>query len=209
MSSCVRINLDQSAQTTVKRKLPRAFYNRPTLEVARDLLGKYIVFRKKEGRLSARIVEVEGYIGKNDPACHAAPGPTKRNEVMFGKPGFSYIYLIYGMYHCFNLVTEREGFPAAVLLRAAEPCEGFETMQANSPKATRDNILSGPGKFCRAFGLTVDQSGMDLTGAALYVQDRGDEVANVATSGRIGINKAKEHPWRFYDVDSRSVSKPR
>jgi len=193
----------------VKRKLSRTFYNRPTLEVAPELLGKQIVYRAKEGRFSARIVEVEAYIGENDPACHAAPGPTKRNQVMFGKPGFSYIYFIYGMYHCFNIVTEREGFPAAVLLRAAEPVEGLDLMKAYSPKSRPGEILSGPGKFCRSFGLTVEQSGVDLTGSVLHVEDRGDSVGNIVSSGRIGIKKARDHQWRFYDGDSGAVSKPR
>ncbi|MCP4685359.1 MAG: DNA-3-methyladenine glycosylase [bacterium] len=193
----------------MSKKLPRSFYNRPTLEVAPDLLGKHIVYRSSERRLSARIVEVEAYIGENDPACHAAPGPTKRNRVMFGRAGFSYVYLIYGMYHCFNLVTEREGFPAAVLLRAAEPIEGFELMKKLSPKSGRKDILSGPGKFCRAFGLTVAQSGVDLAGRELFVEDPGDSVTNIVTSGRIGIKKGKEHPWRFMDGDSFSRSKPR
>ncbi len=159
--------------------------------------------------MSARIVEVEAYIGKNDPACHAAPGPTRRNRVMFGKPGISYVYLIYGMYHCFNLVTEKADSPAAVLLRAAEPVEGLDVMRANSPKSGHRDILSGPGKFCRAFGLTVDHSGVDLTGTTLYVEDHGEAVTNIVTSGRIGIKKAKDHQWRFLDGDSRSVSKPR
>lgn len=193
----------------VSQKLRRSFYQRPTLEVARDLLGKYIVYRAKEGRRAARIVEVEAYIGENDPACHAAPGPTRRNQVMFGPPGFSYVYFIYGMYHCFNLVTEKKAFPAAVLLRAAEPVEGLELMRANSPKSRDGNILSGPGKFCRSFGLTVEHSGVDLTGSVLYVEDRGEKVVNIATSGRIGIKKAQNHQWRFFDGDSEAVSKPR
>jgi DNA-3-methyladenine glycosylase len=209
MSMPARTNYRPDAISKVSRKLPRSFYLRPTLEVAPDLLGKQIVYRAKEGRLSARIVEVEAYIGENDPACHAAPGPTKRNRVMFGKPGLSYVYLIYGVYHCFNLVTEEDGFPAAVLLRAAEPAQGFELMQANSPKSQQGNILSGPGKFCRAFGLTVDHSGVDLTGTSLFVEDHGETVGNIVTSGRIGIKKAKDHQWRFLDGDSRSVSKPR
>jgi len=205
----IRTNTRADVFFKVNKRLSRSFYLRPTLEVAPDLLGKHIVYRTREGRLSARIVEVEAYIGENDPACHAAPGPTKRNRVMFGQPGMSYVYLIYGMYYCFNLVTEKEGFPAAVLLRAAEPVEGFDLMKANSPKLTRPTILSGPGRFCRSFGLTVEHSGMDLTGSSLYIEDHSEVIENIVTSGRIGIKRAKGHQWRFLVGDSLSVSKPR
>lgn len=190
------------------KKLPRSFYDRPTLEVARDLLGKHLVFGSKSERLSAKIVEVEAYIGRDDPACHAARGETKRNRVMFGKPGVSYIYLIYGMYSCFNFVTEKKGFPAAVLLRAAEPVDGVEGMLARSPKSNRDNILSGPGKFCRAFGLTTEHSGLDLSDGRLCVEDHGKTVSNIATAPRIGISKGEELHWRFCDADSQSLSRP-
>jgi DNA-3-methyladenine glycosylase len=190
----------------VSRKLLRSFYNRPTLEVARELLGKIICYRTEKGELQARIVEVEAYIGEDDPACHAAPGPTRRNQVMYGKPGFSYIYFIYGMYHCFNIVTEREGYPAAVLLRAAEPCAGLEIMHENSPRCRRSTILSGPGKFCRAFGLTTQQSGLDLCGSELFLKDEGTRSGEIIVSPRIGIRKGTDLPFRFYLADSTAVS---
>jgi DNA-3-methyladenine glycosylase len=190
----------------VSCKLPRSFYNRPTPEVARDLLGKVICYRTEQSELQAHIVEVEAYIGEDDPACHAAPGPTRRNQVMYGKPGFSYIYFIYGMYHCFNIVTEREGFPAAVLLRAAEPCMGLEIMQENSPRSHALTILSGPGKFCRAFGLTTKQSGLDLCGAGLFLKDEGTRPGEIVVSPRIGIRKGIDLPYRFYLEESNAVS---
>lgn len=192
----------------LRKKLPRVFYNRPTIEVARDLLGKHIVYRSDEGNLSARIVEVEAYIGENDPACHAAVGPTRRNQVMFGKPGVSYIYFIYGMYYCFNIVTERSGFPAAVLLRAAEASGGIEVMRSRSSKGNVRAILGGPGKFCRAFGLTTEHSGTDLTGNRLYLEDRNEQVKNIVASRRIGIRKGADHLWRFCDADSPALSRP-
>jgi len=202
--------MPRSASVTAKpRKLPRSFYDRPTLEVARELLGKVIVYRPSEGELSARIVEVEAYIGQDDPACHAARGMTKRNKVMFGKPGVSYIYFVYGMYNCFNIVTEREGFAAAVLLRAAEPLEGLDRMLATAPSNKPSNVLSGPGKFCRAFGLTTEQSGVDLTGKTLFLEDRGLDAKETAASSRIGIKVGTEMQWRFFDADSSAVSKPR
>lgn len=190
----------------MSRKLPRSFYNRPTLDVARDLLGKTIVCDLPQGRLGARIVEVEAYIGEDDPACHAAPGPTARNQVMYGRPGFSYVYFIYGMYHCFNIVTERRGFPAAVLLRAAEPVEGLEVMRQNSPRSRTVTILSGPGKFCRAFGLTVKHSGVDLTGDVIYLCDAPAPESDIVNTRRVGINKGVDLAFRFFLDGSSAVS---
>ena len=132
---------------------------------------------------------------------------TGRNEVMFGQPGFVYIYLIYGMYHCLNFVTEKEGFPAALLLRAAEPVEGFEIMKRNSPLKNERNILSGPGLFCRSFGLTREQSGLDLTGKSICLEERNDKRFEIGISTRIGINNGQELPWRFFDKTSKSLSR--
>jgi DNA-3-methyladenine glycosylase len=193
----------------MSRKLPRSFYNRPTLKVARDLLGTHLVFRTEEGRMAARIVEVEAYIGQDDPACHAAPGPTDRNRVMYGKPGFSYVYFVYGMYHCFNVVTEAKGYPAAVLIRAAEPVDGVGLLRHNSPKSLERTILSGPGKLCRAFGLTTHHSAMDLTGTELFLTEGSEEVGAIVCSERIGIKKGTELPYRFFLEDSGAVSGPK
>lgn len=190
-------------------KLTRSFYARPTFQVAPELIGKYIVYHSPRGKLSAKIVEVEAYIGENDPACHAARGRTQRNYVMFGPPGFAYIYFVYGMYYCLNFVTEPEGSPAAVLLRAAEPDEGQHLMSQISPGKSGCNLLNGPGKFCRSFGLTRDQNGLDLTGDRLYVEDRSVVVANIKQTERVGIKVGNDRQWRFYDMDSRAVSKPR
>lgn len=188
------------------RKLPRSFYARPTLEVTRDLIGKYLVYCSPDGVVSARIVEAEAYIGRSDPACHAAPGPTDRNRVMFGPPGFTYVYFIYGMYHCLNLVTEREGFPAAVLIRAAEPAEGIDLMRSRSSRLPDKRLLSGPGRLCRSFGLTREHNGLDLTGGVIYVEDRHEPPARIATSPRIGVTAAADRHWRFFDADSPAVS---
>ncbi|MEW5795983.1 MAG: DNA-3-methyladenine glycosylase [Candidatus Zixiibacteriota bacterium] len=193
----------------MNRKLPRSFYNRPTLQVARELLGKIISYRSRRGMLSGRIVEVEAYIGEDDPACHAAPGPTKRNQIMYGKAGFSYIYFIYGMYYCFNVVTERAGFPAAVLVRAAEPLNGIHIMREHSPRSRPSAILSGPGKFCRSFGLTTRQSGVDLTGPELFLCDDGSDAGEIIVTRRIGINKGDTLPYRFFVAGSEAVSGPR
>jgi DNA-3-methyladenine glycosylase len=159
--------------------------------------------------LQARLVEVEAYIGQDDPACHAAPGRTERNAVMFGRPGFSYVYFIYGMYHCLNVVTECEGYPAAVLVRAAEPIEGFHIMQENSPRSKSATILSGPGKLCRAFGLTREHNGLDLCGGQMYLRDDRADAGEIVCTSRIGVRKAADRPYRFYLASSRAVSGPR
>jgi DNA-3-methyladenine glycosylase len=187
--------------TTRSKRLTRSFYERPTLEVAEEIIGKYIVFENYSGLKSARIVEVEAYIGEDDPACHAARGMTARNAPMFGRGGFAYVYFIYGMYHCLNFVTESRGFPAAILLRAAEPCEGFDLSQASSQK-----VLSGPGKFCRAFEINLGHNGLDLTKGPLYLHDRGTG-SIIAKTERIGISAAKHHLWRFCDAQSYNLSR--
>lgn len=170
------------------------------------MLGKYIVYQTRDHLLSSRIVEVEAYVGEEDPACHAAPGPTPRNRIMYGPAGFAYIYLIYGMYHCLNFVTQPKGSPAAVLLRAAEPHEGIDLMLSRAPHRRERTLLSGPGRFCQAFGLTLAQNGLDLTGSVLFLEDRGQTVENVVRTPRIGIRRGREHLWRFFDGDSEAVS---
>jgi len=183
------------------RRLPRSFYLRPTLDVAQDLIRKTIVYHHPEGVVAGDIVEVEAYIGEDDPACHAAVGLTERNRVMYGNGGFCYIYFIYGMYHCLNVVTERRQFPAAVLIRAVEPVAGREIMVANSPAACR-KLTDGPGKLCRAFGLTRRQNGLDLTGSILYLIDRGHGAPSIGMSQRIGVRRGADRRWRFFDQDS-------
>jgi len=188
------------------RKLNREFYLRPTLDVARDLIGKYLVFKTGGKVLSARLVEVEAYIGENDPACHAAVGRTDRNGVMYGPGGYSYVYFIYGMYHCLNVVTENEGFPAAVLIRGAEPVEGVEIMLSQFDNKKNNGLTSGPGKLCKAFGLSREHNGLDLVGDILFIEDRGFRPAQIENSSRIGIKKAVEKKWRFYEAGSNYVS---
>jgi len=188
-------------------KIPRSFFMRPTLEICPELIGQRIVYNSSEGRLSARITEVEAYIGEDDPACHAARGMTDRNRIMFGKPGMAYIYFIYGMYNCLNFVTEPSGKPAAILLRAAEPLEGIDLMKSRSKVKSDWQLLNGPGKFCRSFGLTRLQNGLDLTGPELYLEPVRSDAPVVQVSPRIGISSGQELMWRFYDAQSKAVSK--
>ncbi len=188
-------------------KLPREFYLRPTLQVARDLIGKILIFNDNKKIMSARLVEVEAYIGRDDPACHAFVGKTERNEVMFGTGGFSYVYFIYGMYNCLNVVTERDGFPAAVLIRGAEPLGGIESMKRNYKNPGKNLLTNGPGKLCKAFGLTREHNGLDLTGGQLYLADDGKRVEKIECSVRIGIKKGVDKKWRFFDPASPYISK--
>ena len=196
---------------------PRAFYARPTLEVAVDLLGKVLVHRTRAGITSGIIVEVEAYIGESDPACHAAPGPTKRNAPMYGPPGHAYVYLNYGVHPLVNVVTEPEQCPAAILIRALEPLEGLPLMRARrrrlrtarrrKPAPIADHALCrGPGNLTHAMGITLRDTGIDLLGDKLYIEDRGHRIRAVAWSTRIGINVGVERPWRCYAQGHDSVS---
>ena len=159
-------------------RLSREFYAQDTLEAARALLGKILVRRLDGEILAGRVVETEAYVGRCDKACHAyGYRRTARTETLFSQPGTAYIYLIYGMYHCLNFVTEPEGEPAAVLLRAIEPVAGIETMArlryGDKPLTAyrRKNFLNGPGKVCRALALTREENGLDLTGDTLFLCD--------------------------------------
>ncbi len=189
------------------KKLTRAFYNRPTLEVAVDLLGKIFVCEKDGIRLGGRLVEVEAYIGEDDPACHAFRGKTPRNAIMYGEPGYLYVYFTYGNHYMLNIVTERKGFPAAVLLRGMEPLYGIEFMKNNRGVKKLFEIASGPGKMAKALGITTAQKGADLTGTHIYLLDDKSEIGEIWQSPRIGLTEGRDKLWRFYLPDSPHVSK--
>lgn len=178
--------------------LPRGFYARDAEEVARDLVGKVLVRRMEDGtRRRARITETEAYVGEHDLASHSRVGRTPRNEAMFGPPGRAYVYLVYGMHHCLNVVTGGRGDGQAVLLRAAEPLDGW------------DADLRGPGRLAQAFGLTRVHDKADLVRGALRIHD-GPAPARIEATARIGVPYAREWaeaPLRFHDADSRHVSR--
>jgi DNA-3-methyladenine glycosylase len=194
--------------------LPRAFFARPTLEVARDLIGKVLLHETRAGVASGVIVEAEAYIGESDPACHAAPGPTARNAPLYGRPGFAYVYLNYGVHYMVNAVTEPEGSPAAVLIRALEPLEGESLMRRRRARdATRRaeafsriELCQGPGNLTRALGISLAQNQLDLTSGPLRIEDRRLPASGVAWSRRIGINVGVESEWRVYAIGSSAVS---
>ena len=181
-------------------KLPRSFYNRPTLDVARDLIGKVLVHNRRGVRTSGVIVEVEAYIGESDPACHAAPGPTARNAPLYGRPGFAYVYLNYGIHPLVNAVTEERGSPAAVLIRALEPIDGVAAMRRRRGRHVPvPDLCRGPGNLTRAMGITLAQNREDLCGRRLYIEDRGLEIApEIAWGPRIGIRVGTEREWRAF-----------
>ena len=186
---------------TRHKLLPRDYFNRPTLTVARSLVGKYLL-RSIDGQETAgRIIEVEAYVGPRDKACHASKGKTQRTEVMFGPGGLAYVYLIYGMYHCLNVVTEREAFPAAVLIRAIE-VDGV--------------LIDGPGRLCRALQIDRSLNRIDLTAQeSLWFEDRGGQIfrREIAALPRIGVDYAGEwakKPWRVrLQTELSAKSRPR
>lgn len=191
---------------SVGRKLKREFYDRPTLRVAKDLLGKYLVVQNGSKILSGKIVETEAYIGSDDPACHASKGMTVRNKVMFGPPGHAYIYFTYGMYHCLNLVTEKDGHPAAVLIRAIEPDQGMELMMRRRGTKNVKNLTSGPGKLCQALGLDRSLNGTDLCSGKIWVEQRKEKKLKIKSTSRVGINQGRNKKWRFYICSNDFVS---
>jgi DNA-3-methyladenine glycosylase len=191
----------------MKRKLKREFYNRPTLKVARELLGKYLVVEKSGRLASGKIVETEAYIGFKDPASHAYRGITARNQVMFGEPGCAYVYLTHGIHHCLNFVTERKGYPAAVLIRALEPAQGAELMRKRRGRPKLEDLGSGPAKLCQALGIDRKLNGAYLCSGVIWVEDRGEGVEAIVSSPRIGITEGKEKNWRFYIRDNEFVSR--
>jgi len=181
--------------------VPRAFYDRDTVTVARELLGKHLVHLVDGKQLIGRIVEVEAYVGPHDLAAHSSKGLTNRTRVMFGPPGFAYVYLIYGMYHCMNVVTERQGHGAAVLLRALEPVKNLE------------GKTSGPGLLCRAMHITKRQNNHDLLSDNFFIAkvDSSPDF-KITKSPRIGVDYAKhwaKRHLRFYIRDNPFVSRKR
>ena len=191
--------------------LPESFYFRPTIEVAVDLIGKVLVRSLDGGRLSGVIVETEAYVGQDDLACHASRGRTPRTEVMFGPPARAYVFLVYGLHSCLNAVTERQGYPAAVLIRAIEPIEGLELMRRNRPRVSKDtDIGSGPAKLCQAMAIDRRLNAASLEGDLLRIEDRNFDPGNIVATPRIGVDYAgpyRDKPWRFFAARNPHVSR--
>jgi DNA-3-methyladenine glycosylase len=189
----------------VNPPLGRVFYRRAAPQVARELLGKVLTLDD----VSGRIVETEAYLGEDDGAAHSARGITPRTRVIFGPPGHAYVYFIYGMYDCLNIVCEPEGIAGCVLIRALEPLAGLEQMRARRPPARRDeDLANGPGKLTRALGIKIGHNGADVTKGPITIHPpERRERFEIAVSPRIGITKSADLPLRFFIKDNRYVSR--
>jgi DNA-3-methyladenine glycosylase len=193
----------------VARVLPRAFYERETEIVAREMLGTVLECETDDGIASGIIVETEAYLGEHDLACHAAAGRTARTEALYGPPGTSYVYFIYGMYWCFNAVTRAEGLPSAVLVRAIEPLAGIALMHKRRPRVKSEvDLTNGPGKLCTALGITGSMSAKSLQRKPLVIRE-GEPVADhkVEVTTRIGITRCADWPLRWTVRGNQYVSK--
>ena len=216
-SQVIRLKGTKVQQDKLGQPLPREFYARDPREVSRDLLGKVLVRRARRKLLAGRIVEVEAYLGDDDPAAHAAAGKTLRNAVLFGPPGHSYVYFIYGNHYCFNVSCLPDGIAGGVLFRALEPLFGVEAMaQARGISvyvlSDLPQLTSGPGRLAEALGITRERDNdKDITSAKsdLWIGDDGYRPARIATTTRIGITKAAKLPLRYLIAGNPFVSGPR
>jgi DNA-3-methyladenine glycosylase len=197
------------------KKLPLAFYlQKDVVKIAKELLGKVLVTHWKQEYTSGRIVETEAYAGELDRASHASKGKTPRTEVIFGEGGRAYVYLCYGIHQMFNIVTNAEGIPHAILIRAVEPLEGVEIMLKRTGKKKADETLTrGPGNVGKAFGFHTSQCGLSLVSDQLYIADDGFKVppSSVIASPRIGVDYAGDHAewhYRFFIKGNKYVSRP-
>ncbi len=191
--------------------LPYSFYGRDTVNVARDLLGKLMLFDNKGTAVGGIVVETEAYLGQDDAACHSARGKSKRNAVMFGPSGYAYIYLIYGMYLCFNVTTGAEDSPEAVLIRALEPVAGIDLMRKNRGQDDLLNLCSGPGKLAQALGIKMSLNGTSVVEGKVkffaYPKEDVLPAPNIVATTRVGISKVADLPLRFYLEGNKFISK--
>ena len=202
-----------SGQVRTDIRVNDELFSGPTVDVAKRLVGALLYRRIPRGEpdagswVSGRIVETEAYLPLVDPSCHGYRGPTKRTATLFGRPGFAYVYLIYGMHYCLNVTTEHAGIGAAVLIRALEPIEGIEVMQRRRGRHVPiDALTSGPGNLCRAMSIDLRCDGADLRHGDLIITPARHRRPRIAVSGRIGLSAAKHWPLRFFDPASPSVS---
>jgi len=194
-------------------RLSRSFFGRPCVEVARGLIGSRLTVVADGQAVSGRIVEVEAYLGAQDAASHAAQGPTKRARIMYGPPAVVYVYLIYGMHHCLNFVTESHGVAGAVLVRALEPLSGVDVMISRRGDFPQHQLANGPGKLCKTCGIDISWNGLligrnDQTDKRLWLTANQASNVRIGVGKRIGIRKAQDLPYRFVDRDSDCLSSP-
>jgi DNA-3-methyladenine glycosylase len=190
----------------VQNILDHSFYNRFTVDVAKDLLGCILYNKTEEGITKGKIVEVEAYV-QNDPASHSYNGKTSRNKIMFGPAGHAYVYFIYGMYHCFNIVTREEGIGEGVMLRALEPLEGLDLMKKRRRTNDLYNLCSGPAKLVQALDIKANYNGKNITKGNFIICNKSNEKIDIVETTRIGIKKGCELPLRFYIKGNSFISK--
>lgn len=190
----------------IKNKLLGDFYNRSPIFVAQDLIGKYLCKVENNDLFVAKISETEAYLSENDQASHSFKGKTNRNKSMFDSAGTLYIYKIYGIHYCMNAVTESENVGSAVLIRAAEPIIGIDKMKALRNTNNLKNLCSGPGKITQAFNFDLNDDGISLLNNYVFISDLGNQ-PNISSSTRIGITKSADLMYRFFERDSRFISR--
>jgi len=183
-------------------RLGKRFFNKPTVDLAKALLGKYLILNNLKGI----ITETEAYLYKDDPGCHASRGQTKRNAPMFAAAGRTYVYLIYGMYHCLNIVSGKEGEGEAVLIRALEPVEGIALMRKRRKTKNIENLCNGPGKLNQAFGITMKHNNLSVFDGPIQIHSSGIK-PEIAAATRIGLTSGKDLELRFYIKGNKFVSK--
>jgi DNA-3-methyladenine glycosylase len=191
----------------VARSLTRRFYDKTAIDLAKASLGRIFVHDSPDGLTAGQIVEVEAYCGAKDPGSHAFSGKTPRTEVMFGPPGFLYVYFTYGMHHCCNIVSGPDGVAGAVLIRAVKPLEGIDLMSTRRGSDKLRDLARGPGRFCKAFGLDRTHDGADLTNGRIWIEGRPLRGVDISVSPRIGLSAGADKPWRFY-VKGEWASRP-
>lgn len=190
-----------------EKKISADFFERDTITVSKDLLGCLLLYKSPWGLVGGYIVETEAYLGYDDPACHSARGKTKRNQTMFMGPGFVYVYLIYGLYHCLNFTTAPIEKPEAVLIRALEPVIGIDIMKKNRQKENLKDLCSGPGKLTQALGVNLDVDGTKVGDKVILKTGFKVTKNEIKATPRIGISQAKDLPWRFIIKDNDFISK--
>ena len=188
-------------------RIPRSVYAGDTRKIARNLLGKILCCKTSEGIAKGRIVETEAYCGNKDPAAHAYKGRTPRSTIMWGRPGVAYVYFVYGMHHMLNVVTEREGTPGSVFIRALEPIEGITLMKQRRKTQNAKNLTNSPAKLTQALGITMQDNGVDLEGAHLWIEEDRGEKFEIVSTGRVGIKAGRNLQLRFYIKGDDHVSK--
>ncbi len=199
--------IEKESQKMMSGKVPRSFYAGDSRKLAQNLLGKILCCKTSEGIAKGRIIETEAYCGDKDPAAHTYRGKTPRSKIMWGEPGVAYVYFVYGMHHMLNVVTEKEGSPGSVFIRALEPMQGIALMKQRRKTQDAENLTNSPAKLTQALRITVQDNGVDLESGHLWIEEGQKEKFDIVCTGRVGIKAGKKLQLRFYIKQSDHVSK--